>query len=84
MRITEDQAYEIGDVVATDYSGKVTKHIVVARFKVRNSQTGVMYEVVPEVPKSREGPRRPRIDHAWFKRIGRITWDGERFGFEHL
>lgn len=84
MRITEDQAFEVCDVVETDYSGKVTKHIIAARFKVRNSQTGVVYEVVPTVPKSKEGDRTPRIDHAWFRRIGRLRMVGQKILYEEI
>lgn len=71
MRIADHDAFDVLDIVETDYSGKMTRHIIRARFKVRNSQTGVVYEVSPPVPKSGYGGRVARIDHAWFKRVGR-------------
>ncbi len=63
--MSDNEAFKVGDVVETDFSGRMTQHIIAARFKVRNSQTGVVYEVVPRVPKSGS-----RIDHGWFNRIG--------------
>lgn len=69
-RIDPKEAFEICDVVETDYSGKVTRHIVAERFKTRNCDSGVTYRLVPTVPKS--GGKDSKIDHAWFKRIGRI------------
>lgn len=76
MRIGRDDAYELGDVVETDYSGKVTRHIITDRFLVRNSQTGVCYRVHPAVPKS-EG-KQAKIDHGWFTRIGWVDIDENR------
>lgn len=73
MRINDHEAFDVLDIVETDFSGKLTRHIVTSRFKVRNSQTGVVYEVAPPVPKSVEGDRVARIDHAWFKRVGRLV-----------
>lgn len=73
MRITQDQAFEVFDVVETDYSGKTTMHIIAERFLVRNSQTGVCYRVVPQVPKS--GGIKSKIDHAWFTRLGQLQFD---------
>ena len=73
VRIADSEAFDVLDIVETDYSGKMTRHIIRARFKVRNSQTGVVYEVSPPVPKSGYGGRVARIDHAWFKRVGRLV-----------
>lgn len=63
-RLPDSEALVVGDNVETDFSGKVTRHTVTARFKVRNSETGVCYRVSPRVPKSGG-----LIDHNWFKRI---------------
>lgn len=70
MRIQPEDAFEICDVVETDFSGKVTHHVVIERFKSRNCQSGVTYKVVPAVPKS--GGKDAMMDHYWFKRIGRL------------
>lgn len=72
-RISPDEAFELGDVVETDYSGKVTRHIVTNRFLTRNSQSGVTYTLYPAVPKS--GGKDAKIDHGWFRRIARIEFD---------
>lgn len=72
-RIDPADAFELGDVVETDYSGKLTRHIVTNRFLTRNSQGGVTYTLLPAVPKS--GGKEARIDHGWFKRIARIEFD---------
>lgn len=73
MRISDSEAFDVLDIVETDYSGKMTRHIIRARFKVRNSPTGVVYEVSPPVPRSVGGGRVACIDHAWFKRVGRLV-----------
>lgn len=67
-RISDSEAFEQLDVVETDYSGKITRHTIMGRFKTRNSQTGVTYKVVPPVPKS--SGKDARIDHGWFRRVG--------------
>lgn len=72
-RITESEAFEECDVVETDYSGKTTRHIIMGRFKTRNSQTGVTYIVTPPVPKS--GGKDAKIDHGWFKRLGYLRFN---------
>jgi hypothetical protein len=64
------EAFKVCDVVETDFGGKITRHIVAERFKTRNCQSGVTYRVVPAVPKS--GGKESKIDHDWFRRIGRI------------
>jgi hypothetical protein len=74
MRLQPQDAFEICDVVETDFSGKVTRHIVAERFKSRNCQSGVTYKVVPAVPKS--GGKDAMMDHYWFKRVGRIDQVG--------
>lgn len=77
-RLQDHEAYEVCDVVETSFSGRVTMHIITGRYKVRNSQTGVVYTVAPPVPKSGEGNRIGRLDHAWFKRVGCVLMeDGE-------
>ncbi len=70
MRITRDQAFDVRDVVATDFSGRVTQHVILERYVTRNSQSGVLYRVAPPVPKS--GGPDAKIDHAWFTRVGRM------------
>lgn len=70
MRLQTGDAFEIGDVVETDFSGKVTRHIIAERFKSRNCQSGVTYKVTPAVPKS--GGKDAMMDHYWFKKVGRI------------
>ena len=59
------EAFRLHDVVQTDYSGKLTQHRIVGRYKVRNSQTGICYRVEPKVPKSGHG----LIDHGWFTKV---------------
>lgn len=75
MRIKPEDAFELCDVVETDFSGKVTRHIIWERFLTRNSQSGVCYKVVPQVKKS-EG-KHAKIDHGWFRRIGRLDLNAE-------
>lgn len=74
MPIRPEDAFQVLDVVETDYSGKVTRHIVIERFRTRNCQSGVTYRVVPAVPKS--GSKNSKIDHDWFKRVAKIVIDG--------
>ena len=54
-RIADSEAFDVLDIVETDYSGKLTRHIISARFKVKSGQTGVAYEVVPKVRGSNSG-----------------------------
>jgi len=75
LPIPEHQAFQVCDVVETDYSGKLTKHIIVERFKTRNCDSGVTYRVVPGVPKS--GGADSRLDHNWFKRIGFLRFNAD-------
>lgn len=75
-RIHPAEAFEICDVVETDFSGRVTRHIVAERFRSRSCQSGVTYRLVPTVPKS--GGKDSRIDHDWFKRIGRIEMAADK------
>lgn len=72
-RISPDEAFELGDVVETDFSGELTKHIITDRFLSHGSQSGVVYRLHPAVPKS--GGKASKIDHGWFKRIARIEFD---------
>lgn len=80
--IDPKDAFEVMDVVETDYSGKWTTHIVMGRFLTRNCQTGVTYQVLPAVPKS--GGKESKIDHGWFTRIGRIAVENGRIQFENI
>lgn len=73
MRISDDQAFKVCDIVETDFSGKPTRHIVSARYKVQ-SQSGVVYDVIPGVKGSGEGARPGRLDHGWFKKVGHISF----------
>lgn len=76
MRIKDEDAFRVGDVVETDYSGKTTRHCITARLKVRNSQSGVMYELTPKVPKSFDkNHQHPRLDHAWLRLVHRLDTD---------
>lgn len=70
MRIDPSMAFEVCDVVETNFSGKVTRHIIWERFLTRNSQSGVCYKVTPQVKKSES--KSSKIDHGWFTRIGRL------------
>ena len=83
-RLSDDEAFEVCDVVETSFSGRPTMHIITGRFKVRNSQTGVVYTVAPSVPKSGEGNRIGRLDYAWFKRVGRVYMDNETVRFDDM
>ena len=80
----EIEAFNLLDFVETDFTGKSTRHIIVARFKVVNSQTGIAYEVLPQVPGSGEGGRVARIDHDWFERIGSLNILGDKVLFTDL
>lgn len=80
-RVSDADAFNLLDFVETDFSGRLTRHIITARFKVLNSQTGIVYEVLPRVPKSGEAGRVARLDHGWFKRIGRIEFDNQKVLF---
>jgi hypothetical protein len=76
MRLQPEDAFKHFDVVETDFSGKVTRHIVAERFKTRNCQSGITYHVVPAVPKS--GGKDAKMDHHWFRRIGRIEMAADK------
>lgn len=69
-RIALSEAFKVCDVVETGFGGKITRHIVVERFKSRGCESGVTYRLVPTVPKS--GGKESKIDHNWFRRIGHI------------
>lgn len=58
---------EPGMFVTTDFSGRVTRHQIVST-KRGQSQTGVLVQVKPEVPKS--GGIEAWIDSAWFTAEG--------------
>lgn len=53
-----------GLVVTTDYSGKITEHKIVARMHDCPSQSRIMFQVTPAVPKS--GGKDSFIDSDWF------------------
>jgi hypothetical protein len=76
MAIRLEDALLTLDVVETGFSGKITRHIVVERFKTRNCQSGVTYRVVPAVPRS--GGKDSKIDHDWFRRIGHIEMTADK------
>jgi hypothetical protein len=59
----------IGDRVQTNFSGWITDHVVVALRGGTISQSGVMVQVHPPVPKS--GGASAWIDVGWFKAKGR-------------
>lgn len=73
MRINDHEAFDVLDIVETNYSGRLTRHIVAARFKARKSQSGIAYEVVPTVRGSDANGTPGRLDHGWFKRVGRLV-----------
>jgi hypothetical protein len=77
-----EDAFNVLDVVETDYSGKVTSHIVMGRFRSRNCETGITYRVIPPVPKS--SGRDAKIDHNWFKRVGRFYMDSGEIKYEEI
>lgn len=56
--------HQVGDRVETPFSGQWTQHTVVGRYKRKACQSGIVYEVMPPVPKSSGG----RLDAAWFRR----------------
>jgi hypothetical protein len=61
------RAAQVGDTVTTDYTGRVTRHKIVARCDDRShghSQSGIMFQVDPPVPKS--GGARAWLDADWF------------------
>jgi hypothetical protein len=76
MRIRPEDAFLPLDVVETGFGGKITRHIVVERFKSRGCESGVTYRLVPTVPKS--GGKDSKIDHNWFRRIGRIEMTADK------
>lgn len=80
MRIDKSQAFEVLDVVETDFSGVATRHVIAERFLVMNSQSGVVYRVVPAVKKS--GGATSRLDHGWFQRVGRLSVDGGQIVYQ--
>jgi hypothetical protein len=51
-----------GDRVETCFSGPVTVHTITKRYEGVQSQSRIMFEVTPPVPKSNGGP----IDADWF------------------
>jgi len=76
-------AIEVGDVVDTDFSRKITRHTVTDRTERNISQTGIMLRVTPPVPGSgyvAEDPGYPSkthnnawIDSAWFRKAFMIV-----------
>lgn len=73
-------AFNLMDVVETDYSGAVTTHVITDRFRTRNCETGVTYQVIPPVPKS--SGKEAKIDHNWFKKVGFFRIDRGNVKFE--
>jgi hypothetical protein len=76
MLISPEQAFHVCDVVETDYSGKITRHIIAERFRSRGCESGVMYRLIPAVPKS--SGKDSKIDHNWFRRVGRIELTSDK------
>jgi hypothetical protein len=61
------RACQPGDRVTTDYSGRVTTHTILARCDDRSrghSQSGILFQLSPPVPKS--GGAGAWIDADWF------------------
>jgi hypothetical protein len=58
---------KVGDKVRTDFSGKFTEHTIVSRLRDTASQSGVVFQVTPAVPKS--GGKDVLIDADWFELI---------------
>jgi hypothetical protein len=56
--------HKIGVHVTTDFSGRVTRHVITGRCAVPNSQSGILLRVDPSVPKS--SGLNAWIDAAWF------------------
>jgi hypothetical protein len=54
----------VGTEVTTTYSGKTTKHLITEKIKSKGSQSGVLFNVSPMVPKS-YGP----LDADWFSLV---------------
>jgi len=54
-----------GDLVTTDFSGRVTTHRITRRHTGVVSQSRIMFDVDPPVPRSSGGP----IDADWFEPI---------------
>jgi hypothetical protein len=63
----------IGDKVQTDFSGKITDHVVVATRATRSCQSGLMVQVKPPIPKSGGGDA--WIDAGWFTSPGPEPWN---------
>lgn len=59
-------AFNIGDEVETSFSGKWTKHRIVARFRTKYSQSRVVYIVDPPVHQA-TSITGGKIDAAWFR-----------------
>lgn len=74
MRISDSQAFKVCDIVETDFNGKPSRHIVAARYRVPNSESGICYMLIPPVHPPHEGGHPTRIDHAWLKKVGHISF----------
>lgn len=55
----------VGDIVYTDFSSRITRHIIVAREERRGCQSGIGFQVSPMVPKS--GGADSWLDADWFE-----------------
>lgn len=53
---------KVGDKVVTDYSGRITPHVITERDTWKPSQSGVLFKVKPPVPKSSGS----WMDSGWF------------------
>jgi hypothetical protein len=68
---TASRLLQVNDDVTTDFSGRVTHHRIIAR-STGVSQSGILFEVYPKVPKSGG----PWICADWFEPApGRQTLD---------
>lgn len=68
---------QVGDEVRTGFSGRVTKHRIVERSDDRShghSQSGILFQVHPPVPKS--GGARAWLDADWFTPVERPKQGG--------
>lgn len=56
------RSIDIGEIVKTSYSGKVTEHVVTAKKDNMPSESRLCFIVKPSVPKSGDG----WMDSKWF------------------
>ena len=71
-------AIKVGDMVDTDFTGKITRHRVTERETKNTSQTGCMLRVAPIVERSTDAGNpfvgsNPWLDSAWFRPAKQFT-----------